>query len=159
MLAVCLACSLSVGCQENLQESQDSRNLDAELVNTLNNLEVNNALIAQHTLYPYHFVTDGEVLNELGVRDLSVLAHHFAQHEGILNVRRGATAPELYEARVTHVLEALKNSGVDTGRMAIKDGMPGGDGMPSERVVTIMEKAAEADGPRPAVSYTGETSR
>lgn len=159
VLAVCLVCSLGVGCQENLHESQGDRNLDVELVNTLNNLGVENAVVAQHTLYPYHFVSDGEELNELGHRDLSVLARRFAKHEGTLNVRRGETAPELYEARVTYVIEELKKAGVDTGRMGIADGMAGGAGMPSERVVTIMENSGEAGGSAQSTSYSGTITR
>ena len=157
VLAICLIGSLSVGCQENLNESQGDRNLDVELVNTLNNLGVENAVVAQHTLYPYHFVTDGEELNELGRRDLSVLARHFTAHEGTLNVRRGETAPELYQARLTHVIEALKKAGVDTARMVVADGMPGGDGMASERVVTIMEKGFEGGGSAQTTSSTSST--
>ena len=159
VLAICLICSLGVGCQENLNESQGDRNLDVELVNTLNNLGVENAVVAQHTLYPYHFAANGEELNELGQRDLSVLARHFTKHEGTLNVRRGETAPELYEARLTYVIEQLKEAGVDTGRMVIADGMPGGDGMPSERVVTIMEKSVEAGDSAQTTSYSGTLTR
>lgn len=158
VLAVCLVCSLVVGCQENLHDSQGDRNLDVELVNSLNDLEVDNAIIAQHTLYPYHFVSNGEELNELGLRDLSVLARHFAKHEGTLNVRRGETAPELYEARVTHVIAELKNAGVDTGRMSIADGMPGGAGMPSDRVVVIVGRSGQGGSAR-STSYSGKITR
>jgi len=104
---------------------------------------VENAIIAQHTLYPYHFVPDGERLNELGRRDFSVLARHFAEHTGSLNIRRGKTPAELYEARVSFVIESLKEAGIGTGRVRISDHMPGGSGMPSERVVTILQKTAE----------------
>ena len=159
VLAVCLICSLGVGCQENLHENQGDRNLDVELVNSLNNLGVDNAIIAQHTLYPYHFVANGEELNELGLRDLSVLARHFAEREGTLNIRRGEIAPELYEARVTFVIEELKKAGVDTGRMGIADGMPGGSGMPSEQVVTIMRKPGETSGSSGTTSYSGTITR
>ncbi|UCD49273.1 MAG: hypothetical protein JSW27_17290 [Phycisphaerales bacterium] len=159
VLAVCLVCGLSVGCQENLHESQSDRNLDVELVNTLNNLGVENAIVAQHTLYPYHFVLDAEELNELGRRDLSVLARHFREHEGTLNVRRGKTSPELYEARLTYVIEELTEAGVDTDRMVVADGMPGGDGMASERVVTIMEKSVAARSSGETASYSGTLTR
>jgi len=159
VLAICLVGSLSVGCQENLQESQRDRDLDVGLVNSLNDAGVENAIIAQHTLYPYHFVPNAEELNELGLRDLSVLARHFAQHEGILNVRRGETPAELYEARVTSVIEGLKKAGVDVGRMAIADSMPGGPGMPSERVVTVVEKSLEGRGSAQTTSYSGTITR
>lgn len=159
VLTMCLVCGLGVGCQEDLHESQGDRNLDVELVNSLNNMGVENAIITQHTLYPYHFTPDGENLNELGLKDLSILARHFAKQEGTLNVRRGEISPELYEARVTCVIEELKKAGVDTSRMKIADAMPGGGGMPSERVVTIMKKASAAGGSKGTPSGSGMITR
>lgn len=141
---ICLACILLVGCNENQAGNPTEKNLDAELVNTLNNIGVENAIIAQHTLYPYHFVADGAGLNDLGQRDLMVLARHFKEHPGILNVRRGEEGSELYEARVASVLVRLKEAGVEAGRTRVADGMPGGPGMPSERVVTVFDKKSES---------------
>ncbi len=140
-IVICLACSLVIGCQDQTQ-SQANQNLDVELVKTINNVGVENAIITQHTLYPYHFVTDGEKLNELGRRDFAVLARHLAEHPGILNIRRAETGAELYDARVAHVLNALKEAGVETNRVSVSDGMPGGSGMSSERVVTVLQKEA-----------------
>ncbi len=79
-MAICLACGLLSGCQENRETAGPTKNLDMELVRTLNNIGVENAIIAQHTLYPYHFVADGETLNDLGQRDFAVLARHYAEH-------------------------------------------------------------------------------
>jgi len=140
-LAVCLLCSVLVGCEKSVREPEKS--IDAELVKTLNNIAVENAIITQHTIYPYHFVTDGEELNELGQRDLAVLAGHFAENAGTLNVRRGQTPAALYEARVARVTESLKQAGVDTARLSVSDEMPGGTGMSSERVVTILKQAPQ----------------
>lgn len=140
IIAVCLLGGLILGCEERLKEPAEDKNLDAELVRTLNNIGVENAIIAQHTLYPYHFVSDGGQLNELGRRDLAVLARHFADHAGTLNVRRGDTPAELYEARVAQVVQTLKEMGVNTARLNLSDGMPGGTGMASERVVTVLKE-------------------
>jgi hypothetical protein len=107
---------------------------------------IENALITQHTLYPYHFVTDGEALNDLGRRDLGVLAGHYAEHPGVLNIRRDQTPEELYNARVVHVLAALKEAGVQTERVSVSDDMPGGSGMPSEQVVTILHSTSGRSG-------------
>ena len=145
-VVICLVCALLTGCQESLSEGGSCRNLDSELVSTLNNISVENAIVAQHTLYPYHFAPDGEILNELGRGDFSVLARHFAQHTGSLNIRRGKTPAELYEARVSFVIESLKEAGIKMSRVRISDGMPGGSGMPTERVVTILQKTAEDSG-------------
>lgn len=158
IVVICFVCSLLTGCEENLSEGRSSRKLDSELVVTLNNISVENAIIAQHTLYPYHFVPDGERLNELGRRDFSVLARHFAEHTGSLNIRRGKTPADLYEARVSHVIESLKDASIETSRVRISDRMPGGSGMPSEHVVTILQKTAE-DLRTPQTSFGGMTTQ
>jgi len=142
-IAACLLCSLFLGCQKSVSDNGADKNIDAELVRTLNNIGVENAIITQHTIYPYHFVTDGEPLNELGRRDLAVLARHFTENAGVLNVRRGQEPAALYEARVAQVVQNLKKAGVDTGRLKVSDEMPGGTGMPSERVVTILRLAPQ----------------
>lgn len=157
-LLVCLVWGLLVGCEENLSDNGGNQNLDLELVNTLNTIGVENAIITQHTLYPYHFVPNGEELNELGQRDLQVLAHHFRDRAGGLSVRRGETAAELYEARITHVIGVLKDSGVDTSRIQVSDAMPGGSGMPSERVVTILKEPAKGSSAQ-TTSYSGTITR
>jgi hypothetical protein len=155
VLVACVVCGLLVGCEEEVKQSKTTKNLDVELVNTINNVGVENAIITQHTLYPYHFAADGEKLNDLGLSDFAVLAKHFTEHPGILNIRRGETGTELYEARVAYVMSKLKEAGVETNRMSVSDGMPGGAGMPAERVVTILEREA---GPARALTTTGTTS-
>jgi len=142
-LMIGLACGLVVGCQEEATQSKANKNLDAELVNTLNNIGVENAIITQHTLYPYHFVTGGEQLNDLGQRDFAVLAKHFTEHPGVLNIRRGEVSAELYNGRVAYVVSRLKEAGVEKNRVTVSDEMPGGTGMSSERVVTILQKETQ----------------
>ncbi len=137
---ICLACILLVGCEEK-QAKQNDKNIDVELVNTVNNIQVENAIVTQHTLFPYHFVTDGAALNDLGQRDLTVLARHYKENPGVLNVRKGKTADELYTARVAQVKTALKDAGVNLDRMAISDGLPGGPGMRAEEMLTTRPKA------------------
>lgn len=105
----------------------------------IQNASMNNAIIAQHTLYPYHFAAGSAELNELGVRDLDVLVAHFLNAAGDLNVRRGETPQALYEARVRTVLEKLAAAGVPSRSVAVKDGLPGGEGIASERVVEILK--------------------
>ncbi len=138
-----LVCGVLAGCAEEATEGKANKNLDAELVTTLNNIGVENAIITQHTLYPYHFVTDGEKLNDLGQRDFAVLAKQYKEHPGLLNIRRGEASDALYEARVASVMAGLKEAGVETSRVSVSDAMPGGTGMPSERVVTILQRDYE----------------
>jgi len=142
VVTLCLLGALVAGCEEDARTAAD-RQLDQELVRTLNDLGIENAILAQHTLYPYEFVLNGPVLNELGRRDLAVLARHFVEYPGALNIRRGeGVSTELYQARVAHVTDQLAKAGVEPGRVTIADGMPGGPGMSAERVVTILDKSA-----------------
>jgi hypothetical protein len=156
---MCVMCSLTMGCEERESKQEASRKLDTELVNVLNNIGVENAIIAQHTLYPYHFVPDGETLNTLGDRDLAVLAKHFQKHPGTLNIRRGDVPGELYDARVTHAAERLGQYGVKTDRVSISDGLPGGTGMPSERVVMILDESIGKDSTRRRTGGNGRITQ
>lgn len=97
------------------------------------------AIVVQSTLFPYHFVPDAAQLNELGERDLQVLARHFQSHSGSLSVRRGDAGDALAEARLRAVVEALANAGVARDHVLVRDGLPGGDGVASARVIQIMK--------------------
>jgi len=98
------------------------------------------AIIMQSALYPYHFVPDSAELNELGAIDLSVLAFHLRDHAGSLLISRGGVSKELHDARVRAVLAALEESGVAKTMVSVHDGLPGGDGLPSGKVVEILKK-------------------
>ena len=100
---------------------------------------VDNAVIREHTIYPYQFVEGRAELNELGRRDVNVLAEHYGGQGGTLNVRRGDAAQELYMGRCKAVMEALAVAGVDQKRILLADGLPGGDGMSSRQVLIILE--------------------
>lgn len=136
---VVLFCILTLGCEPSAEQGPDKQLVNRRLINSYNDTAIENAIISQHTLFPYHFVQNGAELNELGQRDLAVLAGHFMKHPGNLNIRRYDTAAELYEARVNTVRERLREAGINVERMSISDGMPGGSGMASERVLTILE--------------------
>ena len=140
VIEMIFCCILICGCYETVKERDlDKSLINAELVNALNDTAMRNAIISQHTIFPYHFAENSDKLNELGGRDLSVLAGYFKNNPGPLNVRRNNTTEELYQARVNFVLNRLKEAGVETSRISVSDGMPGGDGMPSEKVLNIME--------------------
>jgi hypothetical protein len=98
------------------------------------------ALITQSTLFPYHFEAGAAELNGLGRRDLMVLAGHLRMHQGSLTVRRGAATPELHEQRVQAVLAALESAGVSRRAVTLRDGLPGGDGTPSARIVDVLAR-------------------
>lgn len=139
IIEVIFYCVLASGCAENVQQQAVDKSLiNTELVNTFNDIALQNAIISQHTLFPYHFIKNGVQLNELGQRDLRVLAKHFEKNPGRLNIRRDRIPSDLYEARVELVLKQLGEAGIDTERVHVTDDMPGGSGMPSERILIIL---------------------
>ncbi len=140
VIEMIFCCILFCGCNEAVKEKGADKSLiNAELVNALNDTAMRNAIISQHTIFPYHFGENSDKLNELGERDLAVLAGHFKDNPGQLNVCRDNTTENLYQARVNFVVNRLKETGVEIGRISVSDGIPGGQGMPSEKVLKIME--------------------
>ena len=128
-----------IGCQEEQKrQPADERLMDKALITTYNDVAIQNALIAEHTIYPYHFVQNATELNALGRRDLAVLIRHFAQYGGSLTIQRQDTSEDLYQARVDMVRQALQKEGIDMARITLSDSMPGGPGMPSEKVLDIL---------------------
>jgi hypothetical protein len=138
LLAVLLA---TLGACQNVNNDTEVTEHDGPWAgDMISNASLNNAIVSQHTLYPYHFVTGSALLNELGQRDLSVLTDHFLRAGGDLNVHRGSAAQPLYDERVKTVLERLAAAGVQSGAVAIKDGLPGGEGLASETVIKILKE-------------------
>lgn len=135
----CLCALVMAGCGL-IRQPPDDRVPNVLMVNTYSDIAIDNAILAQHTLYPYHFVSDAAVLNELGKRDLGVLAAHYKDYPGTLNVSRSDVPQPLYAARLAEVRKALMEAGVKEQRMTITDGLAGGDGMKSEQVVKILER-------------------
>ena len=97
------------------------------------------AIVTQSALFPYHFVPDAAELNELGERDLGVIAAHLRDNAGTLIIRRGTASKELHDARVAAVLAVLEQAGVQKEHVALRDGLPGGDGLPSSRLVEVFK--------------------
>jgi len=126
----------------NKPTSPPERDVNIAESKWLNDAAIQNAIIAQHTLYPYHFITYSASLNELGEHDFGVLIEHYKDHPGPLNVRRGDASLELQEARVRFVTDKLLKAGIDLG--PIEDGAPGGEGMLSDHVLTVLERSYEA---------------
>jgi len=106
--------------------------------------QTDNAIIRQHTLYPYHFEADRHELNTLGMRAVHVLAMHFRKASGPLSVRAGNEPDALYQARVEEVRRRLADAGVDLNRITISDSLPDGDGIASDQIVIINERLKES---------------
>jgi hypothetical protein len=109
---------------------------DIDIVDAVRDSGVKAAIISQHTLFPYHFESEGDMLNALGERDLAVLSAHLRVHPGQINIPRGSMDAKIYDARIAHVNEALHAAGVNAGNVKIVDAM-GGTNMntPSEDVI------------------------
>ncbi|MHC4117923.1 MAG: hypothetical protein ACYSWO_10495 [Planctomycetota bacterium] len=152
-----LFCILTIGCQEeNMEKPADERLMNSKLVNTYNDIAIQNAIISEHTLFPYQFVKNSAELNELGQRDLAVLAAHFARNGGHLNIRQLDTPADLYEARIGVVRKQLIDAGIDMGRINMSDGMPGGSGMASQKVSGILEQELQRVGTKTSTTYSTE---
>ena len=143
MIMAILLCVMINGCQENEQEKQNNHVINSLLIKSYNDIAMQNAIISQHTLFPYHFVENGAELNELGKKDLAALTSHFFNFPGHLNIRRHNTTADLYDARVNMVRERLQEAGIAMERISISDDMPGGSGITSERVLIILQQESQ----------------
>ncbi len=131
-------CMLFAGCSE-MEQNQNRSLINGGLINTYKDTSVQNAIISQHTLYPYHFVNNGAELNELGLRDIGVLSAHFAKNPGQLNIRHDSVSTNLYVDRINFVLDKLKEAGIDTEKVDIADSMPGGSGITSDAIIVVLK--------------------
>ena len=138
--AACLLVATLAGCEatEETTPKLDLAKANAWMITSIRDSAINNAIVTQRILFPYHFVPDSAGLTELGQRELEVLAEHFEKHQGNLNVRQGGASNDLYKARIRSVQSALVEAGV-RNRIVIADALPGGHGMPSEQVLMIIE--------------------
>ena len=142
MFVVSLVCVVMFcGCQEEQADTNavDESQVNRKIVDTYSDLAIQNAIIAQHTLYPYHFVNNSAQLNDLGQRDLSVLIQHFLENPGQLTLQQGGTESRLYQSRAQTVYEKLLAGGIPDAKIRITDGMPGGDGIASNSIIEILE--------------------
>ena len=119
-------------------EVDEYRPLNTWLANSLKNTAVENAMITQHTLFPYQFVQNSPRLNELGEAQMELLSVHYRENPGELSIRKGNASDSLYDSRIEMVRNFLGAAFVDMGRMTIEDAAPGGDGASSERVISIL---------------------
>lgn len=109
------------------------------MVRTLSDESVENAIIAQHTIYPYHFGRDSADLTPIGQRDVRVLGRHFAKHPGELSIRRGDETDDLYQRRTAAVMDALQREGVNPESIRRGGGTPGGEGIETNRALAVLK--------------------
>ena len=144
VLATTALALMLIGCKTAEQSfSHDRAVMNAWSVDTYHTEMINKAIVSEYTLYPYHFVNNSAVLNDLGARDMDVLTRHYTNYPGPLNVRKGNAGDALYKARLQTVIEFMRAGGVDIDRVALADGFPGGDGISAEQVLRIRTRQNE----------------
>jgi len=159
------ALALLGGCHNDKHETTSKEEVDQIaadkwFVTSAQDTAVKNGIIAQHTIYAYHFVPDSAQLNDLGVKELMILSDHFKANSGQLNVRQGDASEELYKARLQTINAELRHAGVVPEHVVIADNFPGGKGMRSERVVKAIKDEAkdQTAGGGSSSSETGNTA-
>jgi hypothetical protein len=147
VLTMTVVCAIVFcGCQEQQADpTVDQSQVNRKIVDTYSDLMIQNAVIAQHTLYPYHFVNNSVLLNNLGERDLAVLVQHFQENPGQLTIEQGKTEAILYQSRAQTVYEKLLAGGIPDGKIKIVTGMPGGDGIQSNAVIEVLQTEKTTD--------------
>ena len=144
VIELALLCVFVCSCSKNQKGPVSEGKINAGLINAYNDTAMENAIIAQHSLFSYHFINNSDQLNELGRRDLSILEKHFKEYPGQLDIGRSGVSEKLYKARVAYVSGQLKKDGVDISKLTISDGLPGGSGMASNEVVQIKDADQKA---------------
>lgn len=130
---------LFLGCQADTNSQLPE--LNAGMIHWHQIEQVDAAIIREHTIYAHGFVTHRAELNEIGQRNVTVLARHFEKTGGSVNVGRGDASDDLYASRVDAVMNALTAAGVPRDLLMVDDGLPGGDGMHTEAVLRVLERA------------------
>lgn len=117
----------------------DQRKLEnSELVTAPIQDSVTKAVIAEHSLRPYHFVERSASLNELGQNHVEILADHYALNPGQVHLNSGEHSMALRKERIATIVSVLEEGGVDMSRVQIREDLPGGDGMSSREVLLII---------------------
>ncbi|MCE5228585.1 hypothetical protein LLG95_03185 [bacterium] len=135
---------LASGCKEWSKPTVADDQRDRRVVVSLIDEQAAQAIQRQRAIYPFYFITGTAELNDLGRRDLIVLADIQRQSPGVVHVYRDREAPGLHAARLRAIREFFENEGVPVGRVRFDEGWPGGDGEGAEAVVhTLMKPEME----------------
>jgi hypothetical protein len=125
LIMMSLMCTVLLSsCQEQQAvepDPIDRTEVNRKIVDTYSDLAIQNAIIAQHTLYPYHFVPNGVDLNDLGQRDLSVLITHYKNNPGTITIQQGSADAILYQARAQMVFQKLQDAGIPEKKRSSKE--------------------------------------
>lgn len=132
-------------CDQSPQWGQIS---DQRLVASIVDEQAVEAIHRQRAIYAHHFVPGTADLNELGLRDLAILAAKDRERPGTIHVILGEDEESLRSARMNSIREFLKVQGVEVARMNFDEGEPGGDGINAEETA-IAIAPRQQPGPMP----------
>jgi outer membrane protein OmpA-like peptidoglycan-associated protein len=79
VLAAAAGCT-SIGNEYVYQNADDQRVMHRAMIEDFDAEQASNGVVRQKTVFPYHFLNDSPSLNELGERDLLILARHYKEH-------------------------------------------------------------------------------
>jgi hypothetical protein len=131
------------GCKTYTRPPEQIRSDNANAVSTLFEAQDEQGIIAQRTIYPYHFVSGTSSLNARGVEVLDVLSGYYKEHSGILSIPRRGEEEALHLARVDGIKSFLTDRGVNTNNVYITmEALPVG-GVSSHEMRRIMESDRE----------------
>lgn len=138
VLAIALT-ALLAGCVAWEREAAEMRADNIARMDSYMEEAAINAVLAERTLYPYHFYHGTPQLTELGVRHLTILAAYYSDHPGPLIIRQRDASDELYARRVEEVRGRLGDWGIALEEVLIEDAYPRGPGIASQRVYHMLE--------------------
>jgi hypothetical protein len=101
--------------------------------------QTRNGIVAESTVYPYHFRTNGPQLNELGEQQVRAIAAGYRGNELRVNVPRGDTVDELYQLRVETIRKYFADAGYGSERITVTRGVPGGRGISSDFAIRLFD--------------------
>lgn len=136
---VLVAASLLVACKTR-EINQSQKEFDRAAVQSYFDDQRIAGTLAEKTLWPHYFTPNSAELNDLGQRTLAPIIHFYLDNPGPLSIRRGSEGEELYAARVATVQKALIDGGIALERIQITDANAGGPGMPTVKVMQILDK-------------------
>lgn len=99
----------------------------------------------ERAVYPHHFAPDAAELTDLGKATVAAIVEQLPAQGGRIQVSTGAATPELAAARAKSVAQRLQELGVPSERVAVANGLPGGQG--AAAVDVLAARAAAADQP------------
>jgi hypothetical protein len=99
-----------------------------------------NAMLADMSMSPVHFVPHQTELNSLGARRLKRYAEILKIYGGTLRYDGTEDAKKLSEGRLAQIKHFLLAEGLDADRVEVQTGLAGGDGMNASEAILVRQE-------------------